>query len=118
MSRTQLEMSELDCGDLSMSKSDSNPVATSAHDLAPPAPRLHTRIQQYTREVMSVVLMPVHLRRTVLVALIVGTWLTAFNHGDELFRGDFGWILAGKICLDYLTPFVVSNLGLLAHQRH
>ena len=26
--------------------------------------------------------------------------------------------LAAKIALDYLTPFIVSNVGLLARQRH
>lgn len=70
------------------------------------------------RQLIAVALMPVHLRRTALVALVVGTWLTAFNHGDELLRGDLDMRLAAKIALDYLTPFIVSNVGLLARQRH
>ena len=111
-------MSELDGVDLPMRKSDSNALATDGDGLALSAPRVHTRIRRCTHDVISVVLQPVHLRRTVLVALVVGTWLTAFNHGDELVRGKFSWILAGKIGLDYLTPFIVSNVGLLAHQRH
>jgi hypothetical protein len=74
--------------------------------------------QPRMRELVATALMPVHLRRTALVALVVGTWLTAFNHGDELLRGGLDMRLAAKIALDYLTPFVVSNIGLLARQRH
>lgn len=74
--------------------------------------------QPRLRELVAIALRPVHLRRTVLVALIVGTWLTAFNHGDELLRGGLDARLAAKIALDYLTPFIVSNVGLLARQRH
>ena len=69
------------------------------------------------RELFMIAVQPVHLRRTALVALVVGTWLTAFNHGDELLRGGLDKRLAAKIALDYLTPFVVSNVGLLA-RRH
>ncbi|HET7556732.1 MAG TPA: nitrate/nitrite transporter NrtS [Rhodanobacteraceae bacterium] len=69
------------------------------------------------RELFMIAVQPVHLRRTALVALVVGTWLTAFNHGDELLRGGLDTRLAAKIALDYLTPFVVSNVGLLA-RRH
>lgn len=74
--------------------------------------------QPRLRELVAIALRPVHLRRTVLIALIVGTWLTAFNHGDELLRGGLDARLAAKIALDYLTPFIVSNVGLLARQRH
>ena len=74
--------------------------------------------QTRVRELVAIALKPVHLRRTALVALVVGTWLTAFNHGDELLRGGLDMRLAAKIALDYLTPFIVSNVGLLARQRH
>lgn len=74
--------------------------------------------QPRVRELVAIALRPVHLRRTALVALVVGSWLTAFNHGDELLRGGLDARLAAKIALDYLTPFVVSNVGLLARQRH
>ncbi|MGN6312399.1 MAG: hypothetical protein ACTHMO_01410 [Rhodanobacteraceae bacterium] len=70
------------------------------------------------RELVAIALRPVHLRRTALLALVVGTWLTAFNHGDELWRDGLDARLDAKIALDYLTPFIVSNVGLLARQRH
>ncbi len=60
---------------------------------------------------------PVHLRRTPPIAFAVGTWLNLFNHGDALLAGAWILRLAAKLALNYLTPFVVSNVGLLARQR-
>ena len=69
------------------------------------------------REVPRVVLYPPHLRRTTLIALVVGTVLFAINHLDEVLtakatRGT--WI---KSAVTYLVPFTVSNLGLLVGSR-
>ena len=61
---------------------------------------------------------PVHLKRTLLIAFVVGTWLNLFNHGDELLHGVINAHLAAKLALNYLTPFVVSNAGLVAHRLH
>jgi hypothetical protein len=44
----------------------------------------------------------------------VGTWLTLVNEGDILAGGQLNGALVAKIVLNYLTPFVVSNLGLLS----
>ena len=73
-----------------------------------------TTIKTWTRVVCT----PVHLKRTLLIAFAVGTWLNLFNHGEEVLRGVMNAQLAGKLVLNYLTPFIVSNIGLLAHQRH
>jgi hypothetical protein len=59
-----------------------------------------------------------HLRRTGIVALIVGVWLTAFNQSDAPLAGQWTLRLAIKIALNVLTPFVVANFGLLSRQRH
>lgn len=67
---------------------------------------------------VRVVCMPVHLKRTALIALAVGSWLNLFNHGDTLIHGAMSTHLALKLALNYLTPFVVSNIGLLARRRH
>lgn len=57
-----------------------------------------------------------HLHRTGLITVVVGSWLTLFNHGDLLVAGTIdGWLLA-KVFLNYLTPFVVANLGLLSRE--
>lgn len=66
---------------------------------------------------LRIIFTPVHLRRTLLIAFMVGSWLNLFNHGDELLHGVINVPLAAKLVLDYLTPFVVSNVGLLA-RRH
>ena len=65
-----------------------------------------------------IVFTPVHLKRTLLIAFVVGSWLNLFNHGDVLLHGAMSAHLAVKLVLNYLTPFIVSNFGLLAHQRH
>lgn len=72
------------------------------------------------RRALAVCLLPRHLRRTAAIALIVGTWLTLVNQGDTLLAAvsasgassDLG--MAIKVALNYLTPFVVSNFGLLS----
>jgi hypothetical protein len=58
-----------------------------------------------------------HLRRTLRIALVVGTILTLINQLDVILKGDavtLTWIKAG---LNYCVPFIVSNLGLLAGKR-
>lgn len=72
-----------------------------------------TTLKNWTRVVCT----PVHLKRTALIAFVVGSWLNLFNHGDELIHGVMNAHLAGKLVLNYVTPFVVSNIGLLAHRR-
>ena len=62
-------------------------------------------------------LYPPHLRRTCSIALVVGTWLTLFNQGDVIWAGQLGGWVWIKIALNYLTPFLVANLGLLSKRR-
>lgn len=61
-------------------------------------------------------LRPAHLRRTGGVALVVGTWLTLFNQGGVIWSGESSVGLWVKVALNYLTPFVVANLGLLSRE--
>ncbi|MDD3762765.1 MAG: hypothetical protein PHP86_05710 [Nevskiales bacterium] len=63
------------------------------------------------------VLKPAHLRRTGSVALIVGSWLTLANLGDALFAGAWSLGIGIKIVLNYLTPLVVANIGLLSRSN-
>lgn len=60
---------------------------------------------------------PRHLRRTSTIALVVGSWLTLFNQGDVLTSGHVDSVLLLKVLLNYLTPFVVANFGLLSAQE-
>ena len=57
---------------------------------------------------------PENLRATIKIALVVGVLLTAINEGDTLANGHLGVGLVVKIPLNFIVPFVVSNLGLLA----
>ncbi len=65
---------------------------------------------------IATVLAPAHLCRTSGIALLVGSWLTAFNQGDVIVGGLWTRMLELKIVLNYFTPFVVANLGLLSRK--
>lgn len=69
------------------------------------------------RTVATVVMKPAHLRRTGVTALIVGSWLTIVNLGDLLLHGVLTLHLLMKIALNYATPFIVANIGLLSRAR-
>ena len=69
------------------------------------------------REAIEPCLRPANLRRTIGIALVVGLVLTTINQLDVFVRGaetTFTWF---KIPLNFLVPFVVSNLGLIAGGR-
>jgi hypothetical protein len=59
-------------------------------------------------------LAPARLRRTVAIAIAVGTLLTLFNQGDVILGGAATGATAVKAALNYIVPFVVSNLGMLS----
>jgi hypothetical protein len=66
------------------------------------------------RNALRICLEPQHLRRTLTIALVVGTILTAINQADVILRGDATSTTVVKGALNYVVPFIVSNLGLLA----
>jgi hypothetical protein len=58
-----------------------------------------------------------HLRKTIPIALVVGILLTAINQLDVILGGDATagtWI---KCAMNFVVPFVVSNLGLLSGRK-
>lgn len=57
-----------------------------------------------------------HLVRTCTIAVVVGSWLTLYNQGDVILASGIDPLLLAKVGLNFLTPFVVANLGLLARQ--
>ena len=58
-----------------------------------------------------------HLRRTLSIALVVGTILTLINQADVIADGDATAATAIKAGANFVVPFIVSNLGLLAGKR-
>ena len=71
-------------------------------------------LKKHLRRGLQIILHKPHLKRTGTIALLIGTWLTLFNQGDILLAGTCSPALALKIFLNYLTPFGVSNMGLLS----
>lgn len=57
---------------------------------------------------------PGHLRRTLTIAIVVGVVLTAINQLDVIVRGEATAVTYVKCALNFVVPFVVSNLGLLS----
>lgn len=58
-----------------------------------------------------------NLRRTLGIAFFVGLVITAINEADVILRGGFTPMVAVKIVLNFVVPFVSSNLGMLAYAR-
>jgi len=69
------------------------------------------------RAALSTCRSPSNLRKTVRIALVVSCVLTLINQGDVIARGDATSLTVVKICLNFVVPFVVSNLGVLAGDR-
>lgn len=69
------------------------------------------------REAPAVVLYRPHLRKTIRVALIVGTVLFAINQLDVVVRGAATPVVWIKAAVTYVVPFTVSNIGVLIATR-
>jgi hypothetical protein len=54
-------------------------------------------------------------KSALLTAMIVGSILTAINHGDTIATGD--WPAELKIILTYLTPYCVTTWGAVVGKR-
>jgi hypothetical protein len=57
------------------------------------------------------------MRRTVTVALVVGTLLTLINQGDHIASGELDLAVALKIVANYLIPWCVSSIGYIWARR-
>lgn len=57
---------------------------------------------------------PRHLRRTLLVSVVVGTWLTLFNQGGAILEPADHSDRLVVVLLNYITPFLVANAGLVS----
>jgi hypothetical protein len=55
------------------------------------------------------------LKRSLLTALVVGTVLSAINHGDIILSGAAVNVV--KIGLNYLVPFCVATYGCVSARR-
>lgn len=69
------------------------------------------------KDALRIVFLPEHLRKTLKIALVVGTILMIINQGDVILEGEATATTWVKVGLSYCVPFFVSNLGLLAGKR-
>jgi hypothetical protein len=69
------------------------------------------------REALQVVCSSTYLRRTVLVALVVGTILFAINQLDVVLEHNATNVTYLKSAITYLVPFCVANYGVLVATR-
>jgi hypothetical protein len=70
-------------------------------------------------EISVVVLAPRHLRKTLPIALVVGSAFVAMNQLGVILSGQATGLVWLKVALTYLTPLAVSNYGVLsATRRH
>ena len=61
---------------------------------------------------------PSTLRRTIPIALVVGTVLTAINLGGTLLGGQATLATWARVVSNFLIPCVVSTLGFLSATRN
>ena len=69
------------------------------------------------REMAAVAWYRPHLKRTVTVALTVGTAFFAMNQLTVVLAGNATALTWLKVALTYVTPFCMSNFGILTATR-
>ena len=69
------------------------------------------------REALRVAFYRPHLRKTVAIALLVGTLLFLINQLDVVLRGDATVTVWVKAAVTYFVPFCVSTAGVLVATR-
>jgi hypothetical protein len=68
-------------------------------------------------EAFAVLRQPRLLRRSAIIAVVVGTVLFGINQLDIVLRGDATAVVWAKSALTYLVPFCVSCAGVLSATR-
>ena len=69
------------------------------------------------REACALVLRRATLRRTLTIALLVGTILSLVNQGGVLAGGDASLVTWLRVFANYVVPFCVSSAGFLSATR-
>ena len=66
------------------------------------------------REALQIVTYPAHARKTITIALVIGTVFVAVNQLPLFLSGHADGLVFAKAVMTYLTPFCVSNYSILA----
>ena len=77
----------------------------------------HTDGQGTWREAAAIVLARRNLTRTVTIASIVGSVFFTMNQLGVILAGDASAVVWLKVAMTYVTPLIVSNLGVLSATR-
>ena len=85
-------------------------VASEARGLEPPT-------WSRWNEIFGVIKYPPYLKKTIRIAVIVGSVLFLINHLDEVVRGQATLAVWIKGVATYLVPFCVANMGVLVAAR-
>ena len=78
---------------------------------------VRTNSRRTWREAAAIVLTRRNLKRTLTIASIVGSVFFTMNQLGVILAGDAGAIVWLKVAMTYLTPLIVSNLGVLSATR-
>jgi hypothetical protein len=65
-------------------------------------------------ELRGVITEPANVKRSVTIALVIGTLFVAMNQLEVILSGQASLIVWLKAGLTYVTPLCVSNLGILS----
>jgi hypothetical protein len=57
------------------------------------------------------------MRRTITIALVVGTVLTLINQLDRILADDVTSAVGFKIAANYIVPWIVSSIGYISARR-
>jgi hypothetical protein len=69
------------------------------------------------REGLHVVFLRSTLRKTIKIALVVGTILSLINQGHLIFEGKATTLTWVRVVANYIVPFCVSSTGILTVTR-
>jgi hypothetical protein len=92
-------------------------AACRQHEVAGTGYRLQGSDGPATRCLNCALRHPPLLRRSALIALVVGSVLVAINQGDALLAGRWDVALTWKVPLTYLVPFLVATWGALLNSH-
>lgn len=84
---------------------------------APDVGNISAQTGEMTKCIRCALRHPPMLRRSLSVALVVGTVLTILNQGDTLFAGQWKSALYWKIPLTFCVPFLVATFGAMTNVR-
>lgn len=65
-------------------------------------------------ELLDIITAPANVKRSVTIALVIGTLFVAMNQLEVILSGHATFVVWLKAGLTYLTPLCVSNLGMLS----